>query len=65
MTMANRSERTSPIQINAEGTHRMQKHKKQHRGDVDSEPPKTGMIRRGCVKVGLPVKGVSSGRVGS
>ena len=42
----------------------MQKHKKQHR-DVDSEPPKTGMTRKGCVKVGLPVKGVSSGRVGS
>ena len=24
-----------------------------------------GMTRKGCVKVGLPVKGVSSGRVGS
>ena len=27
--------------------------------------PKIGMTKKGCVKVGLPVKGVSNGSVGS
>ena len=32
---------------------------------MPSGPPKNGMTKKGCVKVGLPVKGVSSGSVGS
>ena len=34
-------------------------------GDFTPGAPKIGMTKKGCVKVGLPVKGVISGRVGS
>ena len=34
-------------------------------GDVTPVTPKYGMTIKGCVKVGLPVKGVSNGSVGS
>ena len=33
--------------------------------DLTPGAPKIGMTKRGCVKVGLPVKGVSNGSVGS
>ena len=34
-------------------------------GDVTHVMPKYGMTIKGCVQVGLPVKGVSNGSVGS
>ena len=34
-------------------------------GDLTPGAPKIGMTKKGCVKVGLPVKGVSNGSVGS
>ena len=34
-------------------------------GDVTPVTPKYGITIKGCVKVGLPVKGVSNGSVGS
>ena len=33
--------------------------------DLTPGAPKIGMTKKGCVKVGLPVKGVISGSVGS
>ena len=33
--------------------------------DLTPLPPKSGMTKKGCVKVGLPDKGVISGSVGS
>ena len=43
----------------------MLKYKKAVQRDVPSGQPKNGMTKKGCVKVGLQVKGVSSGSVGS
>ena len=43
----------------------MQKYKKAVQRGVPPAPPKSGITKKGCMKVGLPVKGVSSGRVGS
>ena len=40
-------------------------HKSTKSGTVDPGAPKIGMTKKGCVKVGLPVKGVSNGSVGS
>ena len=42
-------------------------HKVQERQQEQPTPvaPKIGMTKKGCVMVGLPVKGVSNGSVGS
>ena len=34
-------------------------------GEPTPGAPKIGMTKKGCVKVGIPVKGVSNGSVGS
>ena len=44
---------------------RMHKSTKSGKGDLTPGAPKIGMTKKGRVKVGLPVKGVSNGSVGS
>ena len=44
---------------------RTHKSTKSGTGDLTPGAPKIGMTKKGCVKVGLPVKGVSNGSVGS
>ena len=44
---------------------RTQKSTKSGTGDLTPGAPKIGMTKKGCVKVGLPMKGVSNGSVGS
>ena len=44
---------------------RTHKSTKNGTGDLNPGAPKIGMTKKGCVKVGLPVKGVISGSVGS
>ena len=51
------------VKLNPKG--KRTKYKKAVQRDMLSGPPKYGMTKKGCVKVGLPVKGVSNGSVGS
>ena len=44
---------------------RTHKSTKSGTGDLTPGAPKNGMTKKGCVKVGLPVKGVISGCGGS
>ena len=44
---------------------RTHKSTKSGTGDLTPRAPKIGMTKKGCVKVGLPEKGVRSGSVGS
>ena len=44
---------------------RTHKSTKSGTGDLTPGVPKIGMTKKGCAKVGLPVKGVISGSVGS
>ena len=46
---------------NLEENGKVQKYKKAVQRHLPSGPPKSGMLKKGCMKVGLPVMGVSSG----